>query len=137
MPRSPVWPGSAGGRGSRPGGIVGAFGGPPALRAPLEWSFTPGEAKRQRVDVTMQSAVSLDATLAVREAVRQGAGLSVLPDYAVKQDLQEGHLVEVLPRWTLPSGGIHAVFPAARFRPVKVRAFVDLLQEHLSAQPQQ
>ena len=108
-----------------------------ALRDPLHWSFTQGEAERQSMNVTVQSAVSLDATLAVREAVRQGAGLSVLPDYAVERDLQEGHLVHVLPLWTLPSGGIHAVFPAARFRPVKVRAFVDLLQEHLSAPPKQ
>ncbi|TIU63957.1 MAG: LysR family transcriptional regulator, partial [Mesorhizobium sp.] len=28
---------------------------------------------------------------------------------------------------TLPAGGIHAVFPPARFRPAKVRAFVDIL----------
>ncbi len=31
----------------------------------------------------------------------------------------------------LPSGGIHAVFPAARFRPAKVRAFVELMQERI------
>lgn len=107
-----------------------------ALRDPLQWSFAPGEAGHQHVNVTVQSAISLDATLAVREAVRQGAGLSVLPDYAVEKDLHEGHLVHVLPRWVLPSGGIHAVFPAARFRPIKVRAFVDLLQERLAAPPQ-
>jgi len=40
-----------------------------------------------------------------------------------------GRLIQVLPKWRLPSGGIHAVFPAARFRPAKVRAFVDLLAE--------
>jgi DNA-binding transcriptional LysR family regulator len=35
----------------------------------------------------------------------------------------------VLPQWRLPSGGIHAVFPAARHRPAKVRAFVELLAQ--------
>ncbi|EFF73905.1 hypothetical protein HMPREF0004_4698 [Achromobacter piechaudii ATCC 43553] len=55
--------------------------------------------------------------------------MSVLPDYAVAEDLAAGRLVQVLPEWALPSGGIHAVFPTARFRPAKVRAFVDLLQE--------
>jgi DNA-binding transcriptional LysR family regulator len=34
----------------------------------------------------------------------------------------------VLPQWQVPAGGIHAVFPAARFRPEKVRAFVELLE---------
>jgi DNA-binding transcriptional LysR family regulator len=65
----------------------------------------------------------------VREAVCEGAGLSVLPDYVIADDLASGRLIPVLPHWHLPSGGIHAVFPAARFRPTKVRAFVDLLAE--------
>ncbi|MDM0119424.1 LysR family transcriptional regulator [Variovorax arabinosiphilus] len=98
-----------------------------ALREHLRWTFSSDEVEAQMVHV--QASIFLDATLAVREAVCQGAGLSVLPDYAVAADLAAGRLIEVLPRWRLPSGGIHAVFPAARFRPAKVRAFVDLLAE--------
>jgi DNA-binding transcriptional LysR family regulator len=98
------------------------------LRNPTRWNFSRDEMERQ--NVTVRPAISLDATLAVREAVRQGAGLSVLPDFAVEEDLREGRLVRVLPRWGLPSGGIHAVFPAARFRPAKVRAFVAVLAKH-------
>lgn len=103
-----------------------------ALRDPLYWSFSRTALERQ--NVSMPSVLSLNATMAVREAVRHGAGLSVLPDYAVADDLHSGRLLQVLPDWKLPSGGIHAVFPAARFRPVKVRAFVELLQEQLAQQ---
>jgi hypothetical protein len=35
----------------------------------------------------------------------------------------------VRPDWKLRSGGIHVVFPAARFRPAKVSRFVELLVE--------
>lgn len=98
-----------------------------ALRDHLTWNFSLNEVQREAVNV--QASIFLDATLAVREAVCQGAGLSVLPDYAVAQDLAAGRLIGVLPQWQLPSGGIHAVFPAARFRPAKVRAFVDLLAD--------
>ena len=98
-----------------------------ALRDSQKWSFSLDEIERQ--EVTVQAAVFLDATLAVRTAVCQGLGLSVLPDYAVEDDLAAGRLIQVLPHWRLPSGGIHAVFPAARFRPAKVRAFVDLLAD--------
>jgi DNA-binding transcriptional LysR family regulator len=98
-----------------------------ALRDHLTWNFSLNEIERQVVNV--QASIFLDATLAVREAVCQGAGLSVLPDYAVANDLAAGRLIHVLPQWHLPSGGIHAVFPAARFRPAKVRAFVDLLAD--------
>jgi DNA-binding transcriptional LysR family regulator len=98
-----------------------------ALRDHLKWNFSLNEVERQ--GVTVQASIFLDATLAVREAVCNGAGLSVLPDYAIADDLVAGRLIRVLPQWHLPSGGIHAVFPAARFRPAKVRAFVDLLAE--------
>ncbi|MEG0150945.1 MAG: LysR family transcriptional regulator [Comamonas sp.] len=98
-----------------------------ALRDPVHWRFAHQTLGVQ--SVLVHPVVSLDATLAVREAVRQGAGLSVLPDYVVAEDLQAGRLLQVLAPWSLPSGGIHAVFPAARFRPAKVKAFVDLLME--------
>jgi len=96
-----------------------------ALRDPMHWNFARSEADRRRVAV--QASTAIDTTLAVREAVLQGAGLSVLPDYVIEADLAQGKLLHVLPDWTLPSGGIHAVFPAARFRPAKVQAFVKLL----------
>ncbi|MEX8194269.1 LysR family transcriptional regulator [Comamonas guangdongensis] len=98
-----------------------------ALREPAFWSFAHRSSGQQGVAV--HPLISLDATLAVREAVRQGAGLSVLPDYAVAEDLEAGRLIQVLAEWRLPSGGIHVVFPAARFRAAKVKAFVDLLME--------
>jgi len=98
-----------------------------ALRDHLKWNFSLNDVERQ--GVTVQASIFLDATLAVREAVCNGAGLSVLPDYAIADDLVAGRLIHVLPQWHLPSGGIHAVFPAARFRPAKVRAFVDLLSD--------
>ncbi|MBR7981705.1 LysR family transcriptional regulator [Burkholderia cenocepacia] len=97
------------------------------LRDPTHWSFSRNELERQNVAV--HPVIFLDATLAVREAVRQGVGLSVLPDFAVAEDLDAGRLMQVLPQWTLPSGGIHAVFPTSRFRPAKVRAFVDIIME--------
>jgi DNA-binding transcriptional LysR family regulator len=104
-----------------------------ALRDPLRWSFSRSKSKTRTIDV--KARIFLDATLAVREAVREGAGLSVLPDYAIADDIDSGRLVRVLPHWHLPSGGIHAVFPAARFRPAKVRAFIDMLIEKQPRHP--
>lgn len=116
-----------------------------ALREPGRWQFTPvqpvptappstrpstGLSAAPSPDpctLQWQPVMRLDATLAVRAAVLAGAGLSVLPDYAIADDLAAGRLVQVLPGWTLPQGGIHAVFPPARFRPAKVRALVEFL----------
>jgi DNA-binding transcriptional LysR family regulator len=49
-----------------------------ALRYHLTWSFSLNETERQVV--TVHASIFLDATHAVREAVCQGAGLSVLPE---------------------------------------------------------
>jgi DNA-binding transcriptional LysR family regulator len=95
-----------------------------ALRDPLRWQFTRDKVQQS---ITAHASIFLDTTLAAREAVREGAGLSVLPDFAIGDDLATGRLIQLLPDWQLPTGGIHAVFPSARFRPVKVRAFVDVL----------
>lgn len=90
------------------------------------WEFSRA-GQQERVHV--QAEIYLDSTLAVREAVCQGLGVSVLPEYVIASDLQEGSLVQLLPQWQLPEGGIHAVFPPAKFRSAKVKHFVNFLEE--------
>ncbi|GEK52027.1 LysR family transcriptional regulator [Vreelandella venusta] len=96
-----------------------------ALPHPLQWEFSLSKGERRTIHV--RASIFLDATLAVREALYAGAGISVLPDYVIAGDIAAGRLIHILPQWRLPSGGIHVVFPFARFRPAKVRAFVDIL----------
>jgi DNA-binding transcriptional LysR family regulator len=98
-----------------------------ALKTPETWTFS--RTGGVKTEVTVNAAIRLDTTLAVREAVCQGGGLSILPDYAVATELAQGRLVRLLPAWMLPSGGIHVVYPTARFRPAKVKRFVDMLLE--------
>lgn len=105
-----------------------------AMREPLLWTFSNASASAS-VHVQMQARLHLNETLAVREAARLNLGLAILPDYVAAPDLQTGRLQRVLPQWRLPSGGIHAVFPAARFRPRKVRAFVHVLQQCIRSTP--
>jgi len=96
-----------------------------ALREPLEWTFTHDD--RGTRTVRFQSGIAINTTPAVMEAVRHGGGMSVLPDFLALGEMSGGSLIPVLPAWHLPSGGIYTVYPAARFRPPKVTAFVDML----------
>ncbi len=66
--------------------------------------------------------------------MREGAGIAVLPDYILASDLSEGRLLRLLAGWTLPQGGVPAVYPTARHTSAKVRAFADYLREHLESQ---
>jgi DNA-binding transcriptional LysR family regulator len=96
-----------------------------ALREPLTWHFVKDDFERRTV--RMRQALSTNATPAVLAATLAGGGVSVLPDFLVADALAAGTLVAVLPDWSLPAGGIHVVYPMARFRPSKVTAFVEML----------
>jgi DNA-binding transcriptional LysR family regulator len=105
-----------------------------ALKEPLQWHFTRNDFERQAV--RMKQTLTINTTPAVLAATLAGAGLAVLPDFLVMEDIKAGRLIRVLPLWTLPAGGIHAVYPAARFRPPKVTAFVAMLmEEHKRMEP--
>jgi DNA-binding transcriptional LysR family regulator len=96
-----------------------------ALREPLEWTFKQSSGHVQTV--RFEASIAINMTPAVMKAVSSGAGLSVLPDFLAAAGLSSGELVPVLPDWRLPKGGVYAVYPAARFRPPKVTAFIEML----------
>ena len=98
-----------------------------ALREPLQWQFARSDFERKTV--RMKQTLTINTTPAVLAATLAGAGLAVLPDFLIMEDIKAGRLTRILPAWTLPAGGIHAVYPAARFRPQKVTAFVAMLME--------
>lgn len=99
-----------------------------AMRDPLNWVFRQGEAEHP---VRMRPAMTISSTLAVLSAALAGGGVTVLPDFLVAAAVRDGRLQVLLPDWTLPVGGIHVVFPAARFRPQKVTQFVAMLSTAL------
>jgi DNA-binding transcriptional LysR family regulator len=98
-----------------------------ALREPLVWQFNKGDFNRRTV--RMRPAMTTNTTPAAMSATLAGGGVSVLPDFLAAEYIKSGRLVHILPLWDLPSGGIHTIYPAARFRPPKVRAFVSMLVE--------
>lgn len=95
------------------------------LRDPLSWTFSkPGQ---EQVLLQTHAVLTVDTTQAVHAAALRAVGLGVMPDFAIRHDIASGALRRVLPDWQLPAGGIYVVFPAARFRPSRVTAFVDML----------
>jgi DNA-binding transcriptional LysR family regulator len=119
---------------SAPGDLAAApFVANSALREPLVWQFSRADDIRT---VRMRGMIAIDATPTVLAAVRAGAGVSVVPDYLVRDDLAAGRLVHLLPEWQLPTGGIYAVYPAARFRAPKVARFVEMLSAAERDHPQ-
>ena len=71
----------------------------------------------------------------VREAIRAGAGIGLLPTYLADPDVDRGWLSRVLPRWSIPAGHLWIVLPGARQVPRKVAALREFALLALKARP--
>ena len=102
------------------------------LPTPLTWKFTShrGQAQTVRVNGTLRT----DSASALRSLLQEGCGVSVMDELSAAEPVRSGHLVRVLPQWSLPRGGIYAVHPPGRHVAAKARAFVDFYQAWLLAQ---
>lgn len=84
---------------------------------------------------TQPPALVCDDMLFLREAVRSGAGLGLLPCFLARDDMAAGRLVRVLPRVSLPAGMLYFVHPPARHVAPKIVALRDWLVDHFTAHP--
>jgi len=100
------------------------------LATPLRWTFTAPDGSRRTV--RMRPVAQANNVTATHALVQHGAGVSVLPDYLVTDDIREGRLVVLMAQYSLPDCGIYAVYPG-RQPPAKVRAFIDHMRATVAA----
>lgn len=91
----------------------------------VQWTFTHNRTKYM---ARPSGHLRANATLVIHQWLLLGMGMSVLPDYQVQADIDAGRLIELLPDWHLPDGGVFAVYPANKHLPQRVRALIDFLQ---------
>lgn len=102
------------------------------LQTPLTWRFASAHGQRRVVRVAAR--LRTDSVGALRSLLLHGCGVSVLDQFSADEPLRSGTLVRVLPAWSLPRGGIYAVYPPGRHVPAKVRAFIDFYSGWLDGQ---
>jgi DNA-binding transcriptional LysR family regulator len=73
-----------------------------------------------------------EGVASVREAVRAGLGVAVLPDWLIREDLLSRRLVRVLPQWNAKDLPVHVVYAGARLLPTRVRAFIDFAVSYMT-----
>lgn len=101
------------------------------LRSPLTWKFTGPGREHRTVRVNAKLRVDTGATL--RVLLESGAGISALDSLSCKEAIERGRLERVLTRWSLPSGGIYAVYPPGRHIGPAARAFVEFYRDQLKS----
>jgi DNA-binding transcriptional LysR family regulator len=71
----------------------------------------------------------------LRTTALAGGGVILLPTFIVGEDLRAGRLVRVLPDYSPPEQGLHALYPPGRHLSAKVRSFVDFLVARFGGEP--
>ena len=89
-----------------------------------EWTFRGGD---RSVTVAVGGRYRVTSSLAVRDALLAGFGLSLIPRLYVQADLERGRLRTVLDDWSTVDTAIYAVYPSRRYLSAKVRCFLDFL----------
>ncbi len=88
------------------------------------WEFTKvGHTER----IAVEARYSVTSSLAVRDALRGGFGVSLIPLPYVEKDLKTGWLQSALDDWTTAATTHYAVYPSRQHVAPKIRVFLEFL----------
>ncbi|MCB1801225.1 MAG: LysR family transcriptional regulator [Gammaproteobacteria bacterium] len=101
--------------------------------APAEWRLVDSYGNYHQVAIN--SRLQMNNSLALREALLKGAGVTLKPTFVVGSDIQAGLLMAVLTEYKALEVSIYAVYPQRKHLSPKVRAFIDYLSAQLNDPP--
>jgi DNA-binding transcriptional LysR family regulator len=83
------------------------------------------------VAVTVQPRLVVSNPEAASDAIIAGIGLARASSYYVKASLEDGTLTTVLDAFQPATRPVNFVYPAGRYMPIKLRAFLDFAAPRL------
>lgn len=90
-----------------------------------EWTFIDEDGRQYVVPV--KSRLSINNGQALRNAALEGLGIILQPCELLREDLDSGRLVQVLPGYAPPSRPMHLLFSPDRHLTPKLRSFIDFV----------
>ena len=78
--------------------------------------------------VPIAPRMSTDSLYALRTAAVTGVGAAIASAWLVADDLAQGRLVHIAPRWRAAPLPVYLVYPQARFHPARLRRFLDVIK---------
>lgn len=101
----------------------------PSTGRKIPWQF---RVDKKAVDITTEGGYCCsEDVLGIVTLARNGAGLVQTYRFIVEKDLENGELVELLPRFGGTSRPFILLYPHARHMSLRVRTFVDFLVKNL------
>ena len=72
--------------------------------------------------------MSTDSLYALRTAAVAGVGAAIASAWLVADEMAQGRLVHLAPRWRAAPLPVHLVYPQARFYPARLRCFLEVIR---------
>lgn len=96
------------------------------------WRLTHAHSGRDRCESikTRGNLTTNDGEIAVKWAL-DGHGIVMRAEWDIREHLEAGRLVEVLPGYRTPGADIYAVYPQRHQLSARVQTFVDFIADHL------
>lgn len=90
--------------------------------------------KQESQTIRIKTVLVSEGVTSLREAVRSGLGVGVLPDWLARNDLATCRLVRLLPQWSAKELPVHVIYQRQRRLPARVRAFVDFAVTYMTTE---
>ncbi|MBX8459070.1 LysR family transcriptional regulator [Enterobacter sp. RIT637] len=86
-----------------------------------------GDAQPIRIAITPR--LSTDSLYVARNTALTGLGVALVSSWTVKEDIQEGRLIHLLPEWQPTALPVHLVYPWSRYYPARLRRFLEMMKQ--------
>jgi DNA-binding transcriptional LysR family regulator len=83
--------------------------------------------------MTVEGHISVNSMTMLRQLLLIGAGIGLVPDQLMQNDVDQGRAVRVLPAWQAPAVEAHVLYRSRALLPQRVRLFVEHLVQSLTA----
>ena len=95
---------------------------------PRRGDADPCAARGETVRIDIRPRLYTDNLYAMRNAVVLGVGAAIGSRWAVREELDAGRLVQLVPDWQAAPLPVWLIYPPARFYPARLRRFIDIMR---------
>ncbi|MBA8880917.1 LysR family transcriptional regulator [Phyllobacterium myrsinacearum] len=95
------------------------------------WTMFDPDGGECAIELSRHSRLLANNASVVKALASAGAGVALLPDWFVKQELADGTLVDALPSYRLPDQQIYAMHLPMPTVPQKIKAWLRFLKDHV------
>ncbi|MEH1891332.1 MAG: LysR family transcriptional regulator [Nostoc sp.] len=96
-----------------------------------EVTWTLDNKQHETVTLSFHPRLLSNDVAPIYQAIVAGVGIGLLPEFLFQQELQGGDIVNVLPQWSSAPVPINALYPSRKYVPMKVKVFLEFLEQKM------